>query len=733
MDYLNWIDYTVIILYFAVLLTIGKVLKNQASASMEDYFIGGRKIPWWAMGVSGMATFLDMAGTMLITSLLFILGTRGLFIEFRGGVVLIIAVMMLWTGKWHRRSRCLTMAEWMIFRFGDGWGGRFAQLIWVIVGVIGTLGMLAYLIIGAGIFLSMFIPLTPFMCSLILVLVAGFYTIMSGFYGVVVTDIFQSLIIMAVVGIVCWMAFGKIESTEQLQTVSAAVTGNKQWLTVAPQWETYMPRGYEMYRHLLLFSFCYLLRNVFGGMGSGGEPRYFGARNDRECGTMSLLCTGIMMVRWPMMISFAVLGIYLVNDLYPQQTNLEPAAQIIQRYHPEAHPEKAFGSWNNAVIDIAFHHQRLPKTLETHRLWLLDNAEKFEEIGKRKLAEVNQLKQENATSVSALSIAEKESKAQLYLQTRQIAEEIGQHPNIIVEQLRPLLADAKSTGDKWIQKVQLISRYGTINPETILPAVILYNIPAGLRGLLLIALIAAAMSTFDSTINMSTALLTRDIYQKYLRPKASNNELIRMSWLFSVLQIAVSFLFTRIFTSVNDIWGWLMMGLGAGLVIPQLLRFYWWRFNGGGFAAGIATGMVAAIIQRIFFPQVHELVNFVFLVIIGLIATIIGTYLTEPTDMNVLRTFYRKTRPFGFWGPLKKEMSETEQMKMDLEHTRDISALPYALIWQITLFLCPMLLVLHQFTAFAVVLAINLFGLAGLYFFWIRHLPKENQYQDEEI
>ena len=98
---------------------------------------------------------------MIIVSFLFLLGPRGLFIEFRGGAVLVLAVAMLWTGKWHRRSGCLTSAEWMLFRFGDGVAGQSAQLARAVAGIVLTVGMIAYLVKGTGLFLSIFVPFTP--------------------------------------------------------------------------------------------------------------------------------------------------------------------------------------------------------------------------------------------------------------------------------------------------------------------------------------------------------------------------------------------------------------------------------------------------------------------------------------------------------------------------------------------------------------------------------------------
>jgi Na+/proline symporter len=59
MQYLSSFDYVIICIYFAILIGLGLYLKKKASASLEDYFLGGRKLPWWALGMSGMASCLD--------------------------------------------------------------------------------------------------------------------------------------------------------------------------------------------------------------------------------------------------------------------------------------------------------------------------------------------------------------------------------------------------------------------------------------------------------------------------------------------------------------------------------------------------------------------------------------------------------------------------------------------------------------------------------------------------
>ena len=192
---LNAIDCAIIITYLVGIIAVCLYLKSRASGSMEDYFLAGRKMPWWALGISNMAIWLDMTGTMIITSFLFLLGPRGLFIEFRGGACLVLSFLMLWLGKWHRRSGVITGAEWMIYRFGpDGWG-QFARIACAFATITGAVGMIAYALKGAGLFLSMFLPLSPLTCTIITLIITTIYTLSAGFYGVVITDIFQSVCI----------------------------------------------------------------------------------------------------------------------------------------------------------------------------------------------------------------------------------------------------------------------------------------------------------------------------------------------------------------------------------------------------------------------------------------------------------------------------------------------------------------------------------------------------------
>jgi Na+/proline symporter len=634
-----------------VLVILGLALKKRATSSLEDYFIGGRKLPWWALGISGMASFLDASGTMIIVAFLYMLGPRGLFIEFRGGAVLPLVFAIIWMGKWHRRSRCVTGAEWMVYRFGKGFGGKFAQIMSVVATIAFTIGMLAMLIKGAGLFLSLFVPFTPTSCAIVMVFIATAYTLLSGFYGVVFTDIFQAGIILVGVLLVVVLAVMKIAGTEAhtLEHIAYAVTGNSQWTSTGPVWQTHMPAGFEQYRFLMIFALFYFSKSFIDGMGMHDDPKYFGARNDRECGLLSFLWVFLMMFRWPLMIGFAILGLYLVYDIFPDQTLLMQVRDLILSHVGTI--DKA--GWDDVIANVA-----------------------------------------NRPS---------------------------DYPNELISSLSNLL------GQDWTAKINLLSFEGTVNPEKILPSVLLFCIPIGFRGLLLVVFIAAFMSTFDSQLNKATGFFIRDIYQCYIRPKANNQELIRSSYLVGLFMVVVGWLLATQTDSINQIWGWVAIGLLAGLGIPRFLRFYWWRFNGQAFGIGTLAGLIAAISTRVLFPNLDERLQFLLMASMSLAASVLGTFLTKPVEREVLENFYKTTLPFGFWKPFERNVSQDSLAEIKKEHRNDFLSVPFVMGWQITLFMLPMQLMVGAFREFWITLIIFAICFIGLYQFWYRNLPKESE------
>ncbi len=593
---MSTVDLIIVIIYLLAIVIVGLLVQKKASKDINSYFLGNRKLPWWVLGASGMASNTDIAGTMINTAFIYALGTKGFFIEIRGGVTLIMAFLMVFMGKWNRRSQVMTQAEWMHFRFGTGKEGDFARIISAIAAIVMTVAMVTYFVIGAGKFVGAFLGIEPIYASLLMVVLAMIYTVASGLYGVVWTDVFQGVFIFGVILYITGMAMSTVNLPQEFfvsvpmadGSFTAIKTTLAEWSRIIPPNEMNMPEGstfaiYNLFGIAIMF---YLFKvTLEGASGAGGYmlQRYFAAKSDREAGMLSLFWTCLLAFRWPLIASFAMLGIY-------------------------------HGIETGSVI---------------------------------------------------------------------------------------------------------------ADPELVLPTVIKNYIPAGVRGFLIAGLMAAAMSTFDSTVNAGAAYWVKDLYQAYLRPRASEKDLMFQARLASVGIVLLALLFSLTISNINEIWGWITMGIGAGMFIPQVIRWYWWRFNGYGFAIGTAVGMTAAVLTKAFAGPIPEYTSFLIASGSSLAGCILGTLLTPATENNVLENFYRVTRPFGFWSHIRGSLPKAVQSKVNQENRRDIIATFFAVPWQVVLFLTGMMIVMKQWTNVLNLGFLLILLSAGLYWFWFRHLSKE--------
>jgi hypothetical protein len=161
------------------------------------------------------------------------------------------------------------------------------------------------------------------------------------------------------------------------------------------------------------------------------------------------------------------------------------------------------------------------------------------------------------------------------------------------------------------------------------------------------------------------------------------------------------------------------------MVVPLLVRWYWWRMNGYGFTAGTVFGMGKALVQKLFYPEATEYMLFAILLVSSFSATILGTLLTEQTPQETLINFYKTTRPFGFWKPIKSLLPDEKKTQINSENTRDIIAISFALPWQIVLFLTGMTVILRRMDLFIYLFVLLILLSIGLYYFWFRHLSTE--------
>ncbi len=274
--------------------------------------------------------------------------------------------------------------------------------------------------------------------------------------------------------------------------------------------------------------------------------------------------------------------------------------------------------------------------------------------------------------------------------------------------------------------------------EQVLPVVLGRMLPAGVKGLVIAGLIAAAMSTFDSTLNAGASCIVKDIYASYVRPEADERALMAVSRWATVGLCAAGVLLAAVVPNINRIWGLITMGIGAGMFVPLFLRWYWPRFNGLGFAAGTAAGIVGALLfdAWLAWPLYHS-----FPTVIGLAFSfaVAATLLSPPTSEQVLDAFWLQVNPWGLWGRYAaraKErgvVTEAEGMRRVLEKLYDAVALCLSVPFQLCLLLGAMAFVWHDWEKFALFASCATLAGVGLYFFWFKNLKSEAEcLADEE-
>ncbi len=267
---------------------------------------------------------------------------------------------------------------------------------------------------------------------------------------------------------------------------------------------------------------------------------------------------------------------------------------------------------------------------------------------------------------------------------------------------------------------------GVTDSEKIMPIILKDYLPVGLRGLVIAGLLAAFMSTFSSTVNSGASFIVRDIWQPFIRRGASERQSIKSAYWATVLLVLLGVLIGFKGESIAGIWNWMMVALGGGVIIPNVLRWYWWRMNGWGYALGTLGGITLSL-TALFLKDVPSYVVFPMIVLASLLMSVLGSLLTRPVEYKILREFYSQVRPFGLWKPVKQETNMSSR-KADHRSESMWLAVVNVLLGMVaisSLYLLPMYLVGHFYDhAFICFCAAGL-SAAALKFTWYDHLPRK--------
>ena len=576
---LHGIDLAIIVAYLALVIAVGWWVSRGAGKDMESYFLGGKKLPWYMLGLSNASGMFDIGGTMWMVSLLFLYGLKSAFIPWLWPVFNQI-FLMVFLSAWLRRSGVLTGAEWITFRFGQGRGATLSHLVVVAFALITVFAYLAFYYISVGKFAAIFLPfelsadpqLNAKLLGLVIVALTSLYVVKGGMVSVVVTEVLQFFIMVAAAILIGAVAMSRVSP----DTLAAIVPEG--WDDIGFGWRLGIDwsdqsaaaqaligeQGYELFMAFFgLVLFKGVLQSIAGPAPNYDMQRVLAAKDPREASLMS---------GW--------VNVVLLFPRYVMITGL-------------------------TILAIAFF---LP---------------------------------------------------------------------------------------------QLNAMEGGPDFEQVLPFAIGEFLPVGVAGLVIAGLLAAFMGSFAASTNAAPAYIVNDIIKRYLRPNLSPRDYGRLSILFSGLMIGIGTLFGWFLQDLDGIVNAIAGALYGGYTVANILKWVWWRFNGQGYFWGMVTGIASAYLLGVF--DISAVFGFP-LVMLACLAVSVGASLATPaTPMPVLVEFYRKTRPWGWWGPVLRELREVEpDAGANRDFGRDMFNCAVGIVWQTAITVAAIYFTLRNWDAFAV-------------------------------
>ncbi len=274
------------------------------------------------------------------------------------------------------------------------------------------------------------------------------------------------------------------------------------------------------------------------------------------------------------------------------------------------------------------------------------------------------------------------------------------------------------------------------DPELAYPTLVRDFLPAGIRGIMVASFFGAFMSSVDTSLNSGAALFVNDLYRPYLRQGGTEREFILISRI-AVMVVAVFGCGIAIVS--EDILKLLQMliNIGAGAGVVLILRFFWWRINVWSdisaqlasvfFTFFLTDGRINSALAGLGMQDVGDntfAVRFILILICSAFVWIPITFVTRAEPADTLEAFYRRVRPYGFWGPIRARCPEV---------TPADSFLQDAAMWMCGLLFvfaavfatgCLFLAIWHYFIALAAVACLTGYGLFKMINTWYPDPPE---------
>jgi hypothetical protein len=192
--------------------------------------------------------------------------------------------------------------------------------------------------------------------------------------------------------------------------------------------------------------------------------------------------------------------------------------------------------------------------------------------------------------------------------------------------------------------------------------------------------------------------------------------------------------------SINSLTLWITSALFGGYVAANFLKWIWWRFNGWGYFWGMLSGLIIASLQFVLdnnkgnfiegtllydLSHLHAIYLFPIIFGVSMLGSFLGTYFSPATDSEVLKSFYKSVKPWGWWNPVYKELkAEDPSFEKNNEFWLDMMNCAVGIIWQSSMIVLPIYFMIRDYPK--AIIALVVFGVtsAVLKYTWLDKVRK---------
>jgi Na+/proline symporter len=213
------------------------------------------------------------------------------------------------------------------------------------------------------------------------------------------------------------------------------------------------------------------------------------------------------------------------------------------------------------------------------------------------------------------------------------------------------------------------------DPEMGYPLLMLRYLPAGMLGLVVASFIAAFMSTVSTQINWGASYVVNDLWARFVEPDATQERLVLMGRLASVLMVAIGGVAAFFTEDVGTVFRFVIaIGTGPGAVL--ILRWFWWRINAWAELSAMLGGFAIALLTYAsWFPALEFGARLAITAFGSGVIWLSVMFLTKPESDETLEAFYRRARPGGpGWARIRERTGIEPETDLGSDLTRTLGA-----------------------------------------------------------